>query len=134
MRAHIKLELFGENYRQMHVFYTKMTNEVVPGLGDLTFGKGFPKSCWVAKITGLHPKWKFEREFLKPSRDYSKSNSKGSRGVFDSYYPEYNFIHEVKAKYSWGSEERYFCTFDENGEHRLTEKEVIECLKNNHWV
>lgn len=131
MKAHIKLELFGDNARQMMRFYTNAINEVIPGLGTVTMGKGLPPSCWVAEIVGFHPKYKFERNFLKPSKDYSQSNSKGSRGIFVSYFPEYNKIHEIKAKYSWKSIDRYFCIFDENGEHRLTEEEVVECLKKN---
>lgn len=128
MKAHIKLELFGDNTRQMMRFYTNMIDDVMPGVGTQTIGT-IPPSCWVAEITGLHPKYKFERNFLKGKKDYSESNSKGSRGIYLSYYPEHGKIYEVKSKHSWRSEDRYFCTFDANGEHRLTEEEVLECLK-----
>jgi hypothetical protein len=125
VRALIKLELFGDNQRQMFRLCKKATALVSPELSEQTFGQNLPPSCWVAEITGFHPTYKFERRFLKGYKDYSEANSKGSRGIFVSFYPEYGKIYEVKAKYSWGSDDRYFCTFDENGCRRLTREEVV---------
>jgi hypothetical protein len=129
MKALIKLELFGDNQCQMFSLYKKTTAFINKDLSEQTFGKNPSPSCWVAEITGFHPKYKFERKFLRGCKDYSKANSKGSRGVFVSFYPEYGKIYEVKSKYSWGSTDQYFCTFDENGCRRLTREEVVSWIK-----
>lgn len=87
---------------------------------------------WVAEIVDFDDKFEYKRKFLRPKHDYSESNSKGSRGVYANYFPEYHKIHEVSSPQSWKSIDRYFCMFDEDGEHRLTEEEVVECLKKQH--
>ena len=83
---------------------------------------------WVAEISGFDNRFGYKRKFLRPKHDYSKSNSRGSRGVYANYFPEHHKIYEVSAPKSWKSIDRYFCVFDNGGEHRLTEEEVRECL------
>jgi hypothetical protein len=90
-----------------------------------------PNRYWVAEILGLGLRYMFDRKFLKPKYDYKDSNSVGSRGVYANYFPEYHKIYEVSSPQSWKNIDRYFCVFDEDGEHRLTKKQVIECLLTN---
>lgn len=131
MRAVLEIELFGEDTRAMVKAYTQLLDSCMPGLGNDTIGS-FPPSGWVSEITGFDSKYKYARRFLKPKKDYSRSNSKGSRGVFAEYVLESGKIYDVKSQTTWKHVERYFCTVDKNGEIiKLSETEMIECLKSH---
>ena len=63
---------------------------------------------WVARISGRDPKRGLRREFVSGSRDYSGSNSKGSRGIVTLYTLD-DGQYEVCGGDSWGSAgKRYF--------------------------
>lgn len=130
MKAVLEIELFGEDTRQLYKFWTNFTNEMSPGLGDATFGT-LPPSGWVAEVIGTDQKYKFARSFLKRKLDYSRSNSKGSRGIFAEYILESGKIYDVKQQVSWRNSKRYFCTVNSEGDIiELSEEEVKNCLKN----
>lgn len=124
MKIYFELELRGDDVRQLGKMYSYLGNEVMPGLGTALFK--IPPSAWVAEITGLDPKYKFDRKFLKYKKDYSRSNSVGSRGVYANYILESGHIYDIKDH-----KDRYYCTVDDDGRvMRLNETEVIEWLKN----
>jgi hypothetical protein len=128
MKVVLKLELFGEDQRQ----YTRMWS----GILDMCLGKGWGvttigsmgPSSWVAEITGLDPKYKFARTFLRGSTDYSESNSVGSRGVFRYFVLDEGHTYDVKSQETWKRSERYYCTVREGKIVELNEDEVRECL------
>lgn len=119
MFGHIKIECIGEYKHE-----SRYSRKILRNLG-LTIPNA---RRWVAEIDDFDEKFKYKRIFLQPKYNYSESNSTGSRGVFASYFPEYGKIYEVSAPVSWKATLRYFCEFDEDGEHELTEDEVVECL------
>jgi len=124
MKAFLELELIGDNVVQEYKFFRNMTNGMVPGLGTLTFGS-MPPSAWTAEITGFDDKYKYARHFLRFKKDYSRSNSKGSRGVYAEYILESDRIYDVR-----NNKNRFFCTVDNDGNiKKLTEDEVITWLK-----
>lgn len=125
----IKIERIGDDTSQQLGFYRKMTNKLIPGLGDMTFGKT-PSSAWCAEITGLHPKFKFERKFLKGNRSYVNANRVGSRGVFDYFNLENGKLYEVSSPVSWKNIDRYFCRIENDELIRMDSDEVLKCLKN----
>jgi|GEM_PF-1008693 len=125
MKAFLEIELKGDDMRQMMKLWTGVTNMIFPGLGDLTFG-GYPSSGWVAEITGFDKKFKYQRNFLRYKKDYSRANSKGSRYVYAEYILESGKLYDVKD-----NKERYFCTVNDEGDIiTLTEQEVVEWLNN----
>lgn len=129
MKAYLEIELFGEDARQMMRLWEAIGNMAFPGLGTATFG-GMPPSGWVAEITGFDQKYKYARKFLKRKLDYSRANSKGSRGVYAEYILESGKIYDVKQQISWKRVHRYFCTVNQDGDIViLTESEVVEWLK-----
>ena len=129
MLAAIELELIGDDARVECNGYRSIMNAAVPGSGDLL--GGIPPSGWIAEIIGFHTKYKYDRVFLKGKKDYSRSNSKGSRGVYASYLLESGKLYDVKSKISWKRSERYYCRVEENGDiKRISEEELIECLRN----
>lgn len=124
MKIFIELELRGDDVRQLGKMYASIGDDIVPGLGTSIFS--IPPSAWVAEITGTDPKLKFKREFLRFKKDYSRSNSVGSRGVYANYILESDHIYDVKDH-----KDRYYCTVTDNGNIvRLSEDEVREWLKN----
>lgn len=125
MKNILEIELIGDNVSQLCRLYRTVTNEAIPGLGDMTFGS-MPPSGWVAEITGFDPIYKYKRNFLRYKKDYSRSNSKGSRGVFAEYLLESEKIYDVKD-----NKRRFFCKVTENGDIKhVKEEEVVEWLKN----
>jgi hypothetical protein len=99
---------------------------------DRIFGLGF-KECvkprhWVAEIVGLDPKYTFKRVFLSQKRDFSKSNSVGSRGVYANYMLEYGKVFEVSDPKSWRRIDRYFLLAGPD-DMILSKEEVVEWLK-----
>ena len=63
---------------------------------------------WVAEIVGRHPKWNFERKFLKPvARNWSSSGKTGTT----SFLLEEGKVYEVNEPWKG----RYFITV-QNGE------------------
>lgn len=119
MKGILILELFGEDTRQFYKIYRGVF-EV--GGGD--FGKAYfdkhigmpPRSSWVAEVTGPDDKYGLSRSFLKGKMDYSKSNGKGSRGIFVEYILSPGKIYEVKSQETWGRFRRYFCTVGDDGD------------------
>lgn len=86
-------------------------------------------SGWVAQLFGSCPQKRWQRSFLKGSRDYTKSNSIGSRGVTINYFLEQGPIYEVNARTSWKSLDRYFLRITDSVAVRMTEDELRECLE-----
>ena len=131
MKATLKLELFGDNTRQQLKFYTNLVDAVCgpKGFGETILG-GMPNQSWVAEIKGEHPKYKYDREFLRSKKDYTNTNSNGSRGIFAWYVLESGKCYEIKAQTSWRNIDRYFAKVDETGDIvKVDEDEVLEWLK-----
>lgn len=123
MKAILEIELIGDNIRQEMKLWTNIGNMAMPGLGDMTFGS-YPPSGWIAEITGFDSKYKYARSFLKFKKDYSRANSKGSRGVYAEYILDEGKIYDVKDR-----KQRYFCKVDNWQIVRIDELEVKEWLK-----
>ncbi|MEQ2441793.1 hypothetical protein [Solibaculum intestinale] len=116
MKAVIKLELFGENTRQMcKVYRSAFRENGCAEIFDTVVGVP-PRSSWVAEVLGPSEKYRLERNFLKPKLDYSRANGIGSRGVFAEYILESGKLYEVKSQESWSRTDRYFCIVDQDGD------------------
>lgn len=119
MKATLKIECIGDDSA------IQSLKRVAPSLVG-----SYPARYYVAKITGLDPKYKFKREFLKPNKDYAHANSKGSRGVYAWYVLDYGDPYEVKEPVSWKKTEKYYCRVTETGDiEKLTEGQVFEWVK-----
>lgn len=116
MKAALHLELFGENNREYFKLYRHIFElfDHQQTFDDLVGGVP-PRSSWVAEITGPDETYGLRREFLRPKLDYSRSNAKGSRGIFAEYILESGHIYEVLARVNWKRSERYFCTVSDAG-------------------
>ncbi len=131
MKTSLKIECIGDGYDQTHKLFKSIGTEFLgKELSEATFGS-FNASYFVAEITGFHPKYKYERRFLKPQRDYKSASSTGNRGVYAYYILESGRLYDVLKPVSWKNSHRYFCTVDKDGNIiTLEKKEVDECLKN----
>jgi hypothetical protein len=84
---------------------------------------------WVAKITGLDPKYGLAREFVRGIRDYSGSNSVGSRGIETTFALE-DGIYEINIPRSWKQTDREFIRVADGKYSGCLEKaEIVEAIK-----
>ncbi len=83
---------------------------------------------WVARITALHERFGFTREFLRPVYDYTYATKKGKNTYV--YFHMAPGLYELFYPVSWQHDERYFARVDDNGDlHKISREEVAECLK-----
>lgn len=120
MKAMLSLEFIGASTWDRVRALGRYADAVAPALsrslvGDVTAGPS------------VH---EIRREGAKEvfgDRDYSKANSKGSRGVRIRYILESDKLYFVRAPYSWRGVDEYFCAVDEVGNiYRLSATEVDE--------
>ena len=121
MKALLKIEAIGENTFQSIDRY-----RCFGAMADIF---SVPKSYWVAKIIGFCIEYDgLKREFVKGNRDYAKANSKGTRGIYVSYFLDPGY-YEVKHKTSWKHTEKYLCIVTEAGEIiKMDKLDVERCL------
>lgn len=119
MKGILILELFGENYRQEQKLYRGIFSACAGAVGGQmydTFVGRIPRSSWVAEITGPDEMYGLKREFLQCKIDYSRANSKGSRGIFAEYILSPGKVYEVKSQETWSRFRRYFCVVNTDGD------------------
>jgi len=119
MKATLKLEAIGDNTARAIAGWKRLLGDEL--MGDIKIDRP-----WVARITGLWPSGKFQREFLRGTNDYSEANSKGSRGVFVWYTLESGNYYDVYELVSWKNDDRYLCTVTEEGEIKIVDEKEIQ--------
>lgn len=129
MRALFKIELIGDNIRREA---RNIVNDLTPAVGraaaEAFMGKD-PSRPWVARIDGLDPRYGLARTFVHGTRDYSRANSVGSRGVWECFALEPG-LYEVFHRVSWHRARRYFIRVTEDGSyHEISREEVEACLR-----
>lgn len=122
MKAVLKLEAIGDDICEQ----TRAYKNICKSFGcDSRFEEGDHRCPWVAKIIGLYASGKFQREFIRPKKDYSESNSKGSRGIFFWYTLESGNYYDINELTSWKNSERYYCSVNNDGDiTRVDENEI----------
>lgn len=83
---------------------------------------------WVARITGVGPDGRLEREFLDGQKDFSEANGIGSRGVYYYYHLHPGSVYEVQEILSWTKERRYFCRVDGGKVVEISRTEAMNTL------
>lgn len=128
MKATIKLEFIGANSADFMNYLCGQCDRIAPGLGEAVIGRTAP-GPWVAEITGQYPSGKLKRSFVRSKRDYSRANSKGSRGVYLWFILESDKLYEVHTRISWARSTDYFCAITTSGDvYTLSDEEVSEWL------
>ena len=129
MKATLELEYIGADSADgLNAMCRQFNRLGGAGFGDKFIGRPSP-GPWVAEITGKYPSGKLQRTFVRSNRDYSRANSKGSRGVYLWFILESDHLYEVHARTSWKSSHNYFCADTEAGDIRnLTDQESTEWL------
>lgn len=116
MKATLVIEAIGDNARS-------------PYGGLLGAYLSIPPRYWVARISGRDPRYKWQRQFLRGLKDYSKSNSVGSRGIMVTYLLDSGHVYEVKQPVSWKRSEHYYCRVTgDGGIVRIADTEVDSWL------
>jgi hypothetical protein len=128
MKATLELEFIGANSADFINSLCGQFDLIKPGLGEAVIGRTAP-GPWVAEITGKYPSGKLKRSFVRSKRDYSRANSKGSRGVYLWFILESDKLYEVHARTSWARSTDYFCAITTSGDvYTLSDEEVSEWL------
>lgn len=128
MKASLRLEFLGSNDFDAIRGAGRMVNAIAPGLGEAFIGD-IPRGPYVAEITWNAELMSFARRYLPSQRDYSKSNSKGSRGVMLCFIIESDRLYEVHSRISWRNSETYYAAVAEDGSiYRLKENEAQQWL------
>lgn len=84
---------------------------------------------WVAKIVGTDEQHGLKREFLSGFRDFSRSNSVGTRGVKTIYELAEGTIYEINSPASWKRTNRYFALIEDNEIVKIDASRVAELLR-----
>jgi hypothetical protein len=121
--ASLVLEEIGGNYkpaaRNLHQA-VRLIGRVNPAHASRILD---PSGPWVARLTGYHEKYGYERDFLRGRRDYRDANRKGTRGVY-LYFLLPPGIYEVRALESWTKDRRYFVRSADGRAHEIDKGEV----------
>lgn len=132
MKATIGIEKVGGSEHILVAAHRAVLNRYAPGVWDGLIGPNVESKVWVAEITGSDLIYKYSRKFLKCKVDYSKANSKGTRGVIHWFILETGKIYEVESPVSWSRKERYFCKISECGDIiKIDKSEVDKWVKEN---
>jgi hypothetical protein len=86
---------------------------------------------WLAEITGRDPYYGFRRVFLRADRDYSSSNSKGTRGIKYAWTLTVNRVYEAWRPVTWSRAERLFLRSTPSGDVLEIDREEVEAWLNN---
>lgn len=127
MKAALEIECIGDGFRSEADFRASVLGAVFDKMSGGDMFK-VPKRWWAAEITGRDPKYKYQREFLRYKKDYSRSNSVGTRGIYATYILDEGRLYEISAPQSWRATDRYFCTVEDGQVMRLTAEEVGKLL------
>lgn len=121
----VEIECIGDDVVQMSRMYGTIAEDC--GRSDikdfLDLGKLFRP--WIAKICGEDEKFGFKRDFVKCIKDYSRSNSVGSRGV----YAVYDLEPGIYDSYGHRCGRRYFRVTGNLNIEYITKSEVLACLR-----
>lgn len=140
MRAVLKLESIGDSLIALNNRFNAGWNAKD---APMTFGAAIvmgrmrgrvaayaecpPRRPWVARIVGSDPRFKYQREFIKGTKDYSEASGTGNRGVYYWFTLE-NGIYEVHSHASWKHQRRYFVRVIDSEITEIKKEEVDECL------
>lgn len=124
MKGTVGLEYIGLNTDQLFAQYAALCR-AIGHLPDEDFPRREPAVAEISRdeFGGLAKCW------LAGKRDYSKANSKGSRGVYVWYTLEQDKLYWIKDPRSWRCTETYFAAITADGTVcRLSEAQAQEWL------
>jgi hypothetical protein len=124
VKAVLDLELIGDDLN--HLERTIKARDPLVAAALFPRGETHPRT-WVARITGSDPTYGLARQFVRPTRDYSRANSIGSRGV-RAYYVLAAGVYEVNQRTSWHNARRYFVRVIDDQITEISRDEVMACL------
>ena len=126
MKHSIALEWIGERHDREAKLWRSVAEMAIPGSGELF--RVPSRRPWIAEITGFDIKYKFKRVFVDSKKDYSNSNSKGTRGINLVFIVEEGKIYQVFENLSWNRTNKYYFMYVDGYKKILSEEEVSECL------
>lgn len=83
---------------------------------------------WVAKIKGQDEKYGLERDFCVGIKDYSRANSKRTRGVYTSWMLS-DGVYETSLPRSWNRTTRQLIVIEGDVSREISTVEALQILK-----
>lgn len=122
MRAVIQLELIADDYFWHSRHNTWSFDKQLRYMRRL----GPDKSpSWVARLLpGM------KREFLRGTRDYSRANATGSRGIFEIFVL-LDGVYEINDRYHWNKVRHYYIRVDGETITEISRTEANQWLEAN---
>jgi hypothetical protein len=87
-----------------------------------------PDRAWIAQLVGIDGRGGYTRAFLRAPRDYSRANSRGTRGVYRCFTLEEGLIYEINQPVNWKSNDRRIVHIMQGAEHAMTERDLVACV------
>lgn len=125
--VHVKLECIGDNINAELRALEELTSRACGA--EMARAMCAPKrQPWVARIVGTCERFGLRREFLRGDKDYSESNSIGSRGVY-MHYDLCDGLYELNALESWGRSRRYFLLVIGDSSREVMKDEAVAWIR-----
>ena len=125
MKTVLSIEAIGDNVYADMRHWKRLLHKHCGDHADNIIGK-IGAACWVAKILGFDDRYTWKREFIRGHRDYTNSNSSGSRGVYVKYILDSRYIYEVLHPRTWKRVDRYFAIVNYEGDIEQIPEEVVQ--------
>lgn len=84
--------------------------------------------AWVRRLLRAQNGGGLVAEQIHGHRDYSRANSVGSRGIYQTYVLHDGEFYEVSEPVSWRQTDHYFCTVESGQVVKMSEEEARQWL------
>lgn len=111
------------------VFRIVIELELIGDFSPRAIDTGYEERPWVAQVFGTNGRGGVHSSRLKPLRDYSRANSRGTRGIYDQYTLEEGLIYEINERVTWRRTDRYFLRVWDGQKSRMTTEDVLSCIE-----
>lgn len=130
MKAAFRLEAIADNWHDARLRLETGQMRHPPRWRDhldaIRYGQ--KRLCpWVARVIDIRADGSIEREFVHGTKDYSRADSIGSRGVY-IYYVLDPGVYEVNERIDLLRARRWFGRVADGVLSQITKQEAIECL------
>jgi len=124
MKTTIKIEIIGHNY------YQRSNKKNISALIHSIDVLRITNSHFIAKIVKNKSKVSIKKIYLKGKKDYTDSNSTGSRGIYEWFILECGCVYEIKKPVTWKHTDMFFCYVTGDGNiQKIEEDEIWDLIK-----
>lgn len=137
MKASLALEFIGATIWDEIGRFDRLATRMIPGY-EAGLGSVLDQDDYMDQPGPRVLEYKIDADGLivsrvRGQRDYSRANSKGTRGVLMHYILESGVLYQIKAPMSWRSSDRYFAVVSPTGDVVRKTKEEALAWASERW-